>query len=101
MARKLKDKVEEATEVFHEPPVNTDVVDETEGVPLVEAAPEAPPKAAAPPAKVPEPKQYRVKLGGRIMHRGFMTEMKTGKVVDERHYDIDRLREQGIDLELL
>jgi hypothetical protein len=44
-------------------------------------------------------KTYRVRSGGPIMHRSQMTNLKVGKIIDERFYDIARLREQGIDLE--
>jgi hypothetical protein len=59
----------------------------------------APISATAPLAALQIVKTYRVRNGGPIMHRGQMTNLKQGKVIDERFYDVARLREQGIDLE--
>jgi hypothetical protein len=43
--------------------------------------------------------RYRVGRDSRIIHRGNVTIVKAGKVVDETNYDIRRLVEQGVALE--
>jgi len=88
----------------------------TAGEAPTEPAPQATPQTASPQAstpaqmhaahaderaKIPAPPQFRVKNGGRVMHGGFMTDLKPGKILDERHYNLKLLRDQGIILEAL
>lgn len=49
----------------------------------------------------PEPKRYQAMNGGQILHRGAVTNIKPGKVVDECQYNIEQLKAQGIDLQPL
>lgn len=103
MARKpKKDRGEETSEADVSPPADgvTEIIDDSGGelvnqTPHTERAPERKPP---PDVKVD---RYRVVNGGRILHRGALTIMKAGKELDARAFDLDKLREQGIQLELV
>jgi hypothetical protein len=60
--------------------------------------PEAPPEERVEPEPV---QRYRVVSGGSIMTANGLTNLKTGKVIDPRMYNIENLRNQGIVLEPL
>lgn len=52
------------------------------------------------PEPVAEPiVRYRVLQERRIMHRGSMTLLRQGKVVDERNYNVRDLMGQGVELQ--
>ena len=100
--RKLDREAEEAQDkpaFAGQPDAVTEMIDTS--AKLVDPAPSRPPAPKAPPPTVdiPTPKSWRVKNGGRILSKGGITELKPGKVVDERNYDIEQLRIQGIELE--
>lgn len=44
-------------------------------------------------------RKYRVKVGGSSSFGGTRTTIRPGKVIDERQYDIEMLKNQGIVLE--
>lgn len=46
-------------------------------------------------------KRYRVLNGGYLMYNGVRTALRAGKIVDDRNYDMPRLRGQGFRLELV
>lgn len=84
------------------------VVDETMGAVVVDQAPVKPRKSRPKQTDVPRPtaeelaaaapKRYEVIRGGRIMHRGALTQMRTGKVFKANDYNVPQLRQQGIEL---
>lgn len=47
---------------------------------------------------VVEYKRYRVENGGYLMFAGVRSAIRSGKIVDDRNYDIKRLRAQGFKL---
>jgi hypothetical protein len=49
-------------------------------------------------ADIPAPQMYRVVVPATIMYRGSRVQLRAGKIVDERSYSIDWLREQGVRL---
>lgn len=75
----------------------TEVFDDS--APLVPAFEERASVVAPEQSPAPLPERFRVRNGGKIMHRGVVTLLKPGKEVDSRLYDITQLRQQGIDLE--
>lgn len=50
------------------------------------------------PTPVPPPIKYRVAVGGMITIDGMKTILRPGKVIKETDYDIEKLRNQGIQL---
>lgn len=70
--------------------------------PKVVMAPRVP-LVPVPPEKAAEfaPKRYRVVKTARLLYRGYITDLKAGKVVDSSNYDIANLQQQGIQLEPL
>jgi hypothetical protein len=64
------------------------------GHPLTTAAP---PRAVA--GAAARSKMHRVVTGGPVMYDGSRVEMKTGRVIAENAFDLDKLRRQGIVLE--
>lgn len=74
----------------------TDIVDK---VPLVEQSPTLPSVVEEDAPHVPAPQCFRVVNGGNILHRGVLTALKPGKVIDPRHYNVDQVRDSGIQLE--
>ena len=79
------------------PEGTVEIIDES--AKLVEQSPTLPSAVATAPVHVPQPALYRVTKGGPILHRGVMTAMKEGKIIDPRHYDIEQLKSQNIRLE--
>lgn len=47
---------------------------------------------------VPPPQRWRVAVGATILHNGARTILKVGKELDERCYDLQALRRQGVTL---
>lgn len=54
---------------------------------------------ALPPEPAPELKRYQVMRDGRVMYDGYVTQMKTGRIVDNVTYDIEHIKSQGIVLQ--
>lgn len=51
--------------------------------------------------KAAAPKRYLVKRGGRILARGNITMLKSGKIIKAGGYNIEQLKQQGIVLDEL
>lgn len=52
--------------------------------------------------EVPTPKRYRVTKGGMFMaHGGYRAKLHEGKEIDTLNYDIKKLQQQGIKVELI
>lgn len=75
------------------------------GRPMPMLVPEAPVVADAtentPGNPEPTVQRYRVSNGGHVMVNGYRTVMRVGKIVDERTFDLNSLRHQGIKLDPL
>lgn len=118
MARKKKSELEaekaastkkEEASAPPEEEVTTTIIDETAGAELVDPAPKKkprpkpkkkddPPRPSKEELKAAEPKRYLVIRGGRIMHRGALTLMRTGKTFKANDYNVPQLLQQGIEL---
>jgi hypothetical protein len=77
-------------------------------VPLVPEAPVKRPMPPPPPKRPAltvtelasvEPKRYRVTKGGRALCGNSISTIKVDKVIDEREFNVESLRGQGIELE--
>lgn len=112
MARKKKEQLEkevasvEVEEVAEaEADAITEMVDDS--AELVDPTPHRPMRTKAedrvPPTEeeiaAAQPKKFRVKRGGQILHRGNLTILREGKIIADNLYDIERLKLQGVLLE--
>ena len=46
----------------------------------------------------PKPRRYKVVVGGTVMMNNCRTTLRAGKDIDERHYDVESIMRQGIEL---
>lgn len=111
MARKKKSELEAEAAAAAIPDegaptaTSTAVIDETAGAELVDPAPKKPrkppkktevPRPTAEELAVAAPKRYEVVQGGRIMHRGALTQLRVGKVFKATDYNVPQLLQQGV-----
>lgn len=111
MTRKRKDVVEAETAAVTPKPEEAAPAPDASQTDMVDTSAELTPgpKRKAPPKPVeqreapppPKVRKYQVMNGGKIVHRGAITLMRPGKVVDEAQYNVEQLKEQGIKLEEL
>jgi len=68
--------------------------------PLISDQPPVSSAVTAADAARPSPpiQRFRVQRERRIMHHGSMTVLREGKVLDELNYNIQELRNQGVEL---
>jgi hypothetical protein len=106
MARNLPKKKVEAEETAEQPEATSAFLDLSDTKALADAllaAVEAPIEAlrapVEPQAPPPVTKRYKVVKGGRLVYRGYVTNMAVGKIVSDAQYDLDVLQEQGILIE--
>lgn len=113
MARKKKSDLEKeaadeaaaTTEPVSDENATTNIVDDSaELVDPAPVKPRRPPKTPDTPRPTKaeiaaaQPKRYEVVLGGRIMHRGALTQLRVGKTFKATDYNVPQLLLQGVEL---
>lgn len=86
-----------STEEKETPPEEVEKI--PEAVPVITSEVQKPSAVDAEPP--PPPKTFKVVKGGYILYDGCRSFMPEGKTVTETAYDLDLLRKQGIELELV